>query len=92
LPVLSKSRIQTKLLDIVKKLKSAKKRARKNKKEILTEKWMSKLIDVSACKCKRSSDLTVQFWNGKYACAYPFENCIPAKEFNFLIDQRNDKK
>ena len=43
LPILSKSRIETKLLDIVDKLRAAKKRAIKSQSQSLTETWLFEL-------------------------------------------------
>ena len=87
LPTLSISRIQTKLLDIVKKLRAAKRRAINNKQQSLTELWLSELFDISSCKCKKRANPEVKFWNGKFACICPFEKRIPEKELEFLEDQ-----
>ena len=88
LPILSKSRIKTKLFDIANKLRAAKKRAIKSQSHSLTETWLFELFDISACKCKNSANPNMQFWNGKFACSCPFEHRIPAEEIDFLRDQR----
>ena len=88
LPILSKSRIETKLFDVVSKLRAAKKRAVKSQSQSLTETWLFELFDISACKCKNSASPNTQFWNGKFACSCPFEHRIPAEEIDFLRDQR----
>ena len=92
LPTLSISRIQTKLLDIVKKLRAAKRRAIKKKQQSLTELWLSELFDISSCKCKKSANPEVKFWNGKFACICPYEKRIPEKELEFLEDQRSVRR
>ena len=92
LPVLSKSRIETKLFKVIKKLRAAKRRASKNQQNVLTEKWLFELFDISPCKCKESADLALCFWNEKYECKCPFELRIPEKEFEFLKDQRSGRK
>ena len=84
LPILSKSRIETKLFDIVNKLRAAKKRAIKSQSQSLTETWLFELFDISACKCKNSATPNMQFWNGKFACSCPFEHRIPAEDIDFL--------
>ena len=61
LPILSKSRIETKLFDIVNKLRAAKKRAIKSQSQSLTETWLFELFDISACKCKNSANPNMQF-------------------------------
>ena len=71
LPILSKSRIETKLFEIVNKLRAAKKRAIKSQSQSLTETWLFELFDISACKCKNSANSNMQFWNGKFACFCP---------------------
>ena len=91
LPILSKSRIETKLFDIVNKLRAAKKRAIKSQSQSLTETWLFELFDISACKCKNSANPDMQFWNGKFACSCPFEHRIPAEEIDFLRDQRESR-
>ena len=88
LPILSKSRIETKLFDIVNKLRAAKKRAIKSQSQLLTETWLFELFDIPACKCKNSASPNMHFWNGKFACSCPFEHRIPAEEIDFLRDQR----
>ena len=69
LPILLKSRIETKLFDIVNKLRAAKKRAIKSQSQSFTETWLFELFDISACKCKNSANPNMQFWNGKFACS-----------------------
>ena len=91
LPILSKSRIETKLFDIVSKLRAAKKRAIKSKSQSLRETWLFELFDISACKCKNSANPNMQFRNGKFACFCPFEHRIPAEEIHFLRDQRESR-
>ena len=66
LPILSKSRIETKLFDIVNKSRAAKKRATKSQSHSLTETWQFELFDISTCKCKNSANPNMQFWNGKF--------------------------
>ena len=88
LPILSKSRIETKFFNTVNKLRAAKKRAIKSQSQSLTETWLFELFDISACKCKNSANPNMQFWNGKFACSCPFEHRIPAEEIDFLRDQR----
>ena len=61
LPILSKSRIETKLFDIVNNFRAAKKRAIKSQSQSLTETWLFELFDISACKCKNSATLTCSF-------------------------------
>ena len=61
LPILSKSRIETKLFNIVNKLRAAKKRAIKSQSQSLTETWLYELFDISACKCKNSANPNMQF-------------------------------
>ena len=48
LPIISKSRIETKLFDIVNKLRAAKKRAIKSQSQSLTETWLLELFDIPA--------------------------------------------
>ena len=91
LPIFSKSRIETKLFDIVNKLRAVKKRAIKSQSQSLTETWLFELFDISACKCKNSASSNMQFWNGKFACSCPFEHRIPAEEIDFLRDQRESR-
>ena len=86
------SRIQTKLLDIVKKLRAAKRRAIKNKPQSFMELCLSELFDISSCKCKKSVNPEVKFWNGKFACICPYEKRIPEKELEFLEDQRSVRR
>ena len=88
LPILSKSRIETKLFDIVNILREARKRAIKSQSQSLTETWLFELFDISAYKCKNSANPNMQFWNGKFACSCPFELRIPAEEIEFLRDRR----
>ena len=88
LPILSKFRIETKLFDIVNKLRAAKKRAIKSQSQSLTETWLFELFDISACKCKNSANPNMQFWNGKFAYSCLFEHRIPAEEIDSLRDQR----
>ena len=91
LPIVSKSRIETKLFDIVNKLRAAKKRAIESQSQSLTETWLFELFDISACKCKNSANPNMQFWNGKFACSCPFEHWIPAEKIDFLKDQRESR-
>ena len=88
LKLVYQSRIETKSIDIVNKLRAAKKRAIKIQSQSLTETWPFELFDISACKCKNSASPNMQFWNGKFACSCPFEHRIPAEEIDFLRDQR----
>ena len=76
LPVLSKSRIETKQFQIIKKLRSAKRRVSKIQQNVLTENWLFELFDISPCKCKERADLAWCFWNGIYACKCPFEQFL----------------
>ena len=62
LPILSKSRIETKLFDIVKKLRAAKKRAIQSQSQSLRETWLFQLLDISAYKCKNSANPNMQVW------------------------------
>ena len=62
LPIHSKFRIETKLFDIVNKLRAAKKRAIKNQSQSLTETRLFQLFDIiSACKCKNSANPNMQW-------------------------------
>ena len=91
-PILSKSRIQAKLRNIVQKFNATKKRASKSGKKNLREDWFSELFDISPCKCKSSANPLVLFWKGKYACKCPFQQRIHEKEFEFLKDQRSNRR
>ena len=88
LPILLKSRIETKLFDIVNKLRAAEKSAFKSQSQPLTATWLFELLDISACKCKSSANPNMQFWNGKFVWACPFEHRIPAEEIDLLRDHR----
>ena len=92
LPTLSKSRILVKLRDIVQKFNATgtKKRSSKSGKKNLREDWISELFDISPCKC--NANPSVLFWNGKYTCKCPFQQRIPEKEFEFLKDQRSNRR
>ena len=88
LPILLKSRIETKLFDIVNKSRAAKKRAIKSQLQSSTETRLFELFDISTRKCKNSANPNMQFWNGKFVCSCPFEHRIPTEEIDFLRDQR----
>ena len=92
LPTLSISRIQIKFIDIAKKLRAEKRRAIKNTLQSLTELWLSELFDIFSCKCKKSANPEVKFWNGKFASIYPHEKRIPEKELEFFEDQRSVRR
>ena len=78
-------------LIFVNKLRAAKKRTIKSHLQSSTETWLFELFDISACKCKNSASLPMQFWNGKFACSCPFEHWIPAEEIDFLRDQSESR-
>ena len=89
LAVIEAKSAQNKLKNVIKKLLTARKRAKKFKCSII-EDWFDKLFDLFKCWCDILE--TVGTYRGKLLCTCKFDNRIPEKEMRFLKDQRSSRK
>ena len=88
LPIISYSRIQTKLKDLVAKFERAK--ISKSYVNGVSEDWLDKIFDICKCKCEIPENPKI--FNGKVSCSCSWEHRIPKEELLFLKDQRTRRK
>ena len=89
LPILSRTRVETKLKEMLQKWKLASKKARKSKGDLTNCNWLNLLFDMCKCKCKYEK---VKVHQGKVLCSCSFEDRVPAVEIEFLMDQQGKRE
>ena len=88
LPIISYSRIQTKLKDFVAKFERAK--ISKSCANGVVEDWSDRTFDICKCKCEIPENPKI--FDGKVSCSCSWEHRIPKEEILFLNDHKTRRK